>query len=61
MASFATAIVFKEERTRMGTGRYCIAVMDAIVVVGDGNRIESESELWIELGDLDLERWPRSK
>jgi hypothetical protein len=63
MASFATTIVFSEDRTRMGTGRYCKAVRDAIVVVGEGIRIDIESVLRMELGDFDLdrERSPRSK
>jgi len=34
IASFASTTVFKEERTRSGTGRYCSAVRDAAVVEG---------------------------
>jgi hypothetical protein len=62
IASFAITTVFKEDRTRRGTGRYCNAVREAIVVVGDGSRMESESELRMDmLGDLDRGRSPRSK
>jgi len=34
IASFASTTVFKEERTRSGTGRYCSAVRDAAVIEG---------------------------
>jgi hypothetical protein len=61
IASFANTTVFKEDRTKRGTGRYCNAVREAIVVVGVGNRIESESELRMDDGDLDRGRSPRSK
>jgi hypothetical protein len=61
IASFANTTVFKEDRTRRGTGKYCNAVREASVVVGDGNRMESESELWMDDGDLDRGRSPRSK
>jgi hypothetical protein len=62
MASLATTTVFNEESTRRGTGRYCSAVSDAIVVVGDIKRMERESELRMdELGDLDRGRSPRAK
>lgn len=62
MASFATMTVFKDDNTRTGTGRYCIAVSDAIVVVGDGKCIVRESVLRIdELRDLDRGRSPKAK
>jgi hypothetical protein len=62
MASFANTTVFKEDRTRIGTGRYCNAVREAIVVVGDGNCMDRESELRIDrLGDFDRGRSARSK
>jgi hypothetical protein len=63
MASFATTMVLREDRTRRGTGRYCKAVRDAMVVVGDGMRMDMESVLRMEFGDFDLdrERSPRSK
>jgi hypothetical protein len=57
IASLATTTVFSDDNTRRGTGKYCSAVRDANVVVGDGRCIGSESELRIEeLGDLDRGR-----
>jgi hypothetical protein len=62
IASLATTTVFNDDNTRRGTGKYCSAVRDANVVVGDGECIESESELRIEeAGDLDRGLSPIAK
>lgn len=50
MASLASTTVFIDDRTRMGTGRYCSAARAMAVVVGVGGMM-MDSSLWTEPGE----------